>query len=229
MSPSARASDSLIARSVRPVCESASARVGRHRVELARQDRVERGQARVAEHVAVALRRVLHPVALGPLGELDQPGGERLGLGRHGRQASRCRPRTSSRRASMSGSPALNWPSALSTQRIACSVSETQPGWRRRRARAAGRATPGCARRSARPAPGGLARGLGDRGQALAHGHDVDRADGGETCTSRRSIEIAVRGERRSRALSGQARPARRPRIRHEQRFPCVHGAHGSL
>ena len=84
MSPSARASDSLIARSVRPVCESASARVGRHRVELARQDRVERGEAAVAEHVAIALRRILHPVALGALGELDEPRGQRLGLGRHG-------------------------------------------------------------------------------------------------------------------------------------------------
>ena len=44
-----------------------------------------------------------------------------------------------------------------------------------------------------------------------------------ETCTSRRSIAIGVRGEASSRALSGQERPARRPRIRHEQRFPCVH------
>ena len=84
MSPSARASDSLIARSVRPVCESATRESGGISIELARQDGVERGQAAVAEHVAVALGRVLHPVVLGALCELDQTGCKRLGLGRHG-------------------------------------------------------------------------------------------------------------------------------------------------
>ena len=84
MSPSARASDSLIARSVSPACESAARESGGMLVELARQDRVERGETVVAEQVAVALGRVVHPVALGLLGQLDEPGGERLGLGRHG-------------------------------------------------------------------------------------------------------------------------------------------------
>ncbi len=60
------------------------ARIGRHRAELARQDRVERREPRVAEQRPVALRRVVHPLVVGLLGQLDEPRGERLGLGRHG-------------------------------------------------------------------------------------------------------------------------------------------------
>ena len=116
----------------RPQCQARmrerEPRAGRHLPELACEDLVERSEAAVAECIAIALRRILHPVALGPLCELDEPRGQRLGLGRHGEAGGQVQLAHLLAQPIHVGIPALNWPSALSTQRMACSVSETQPG-----------------------------------------------------------------------------------------------------
>ena len=103
----------------------------------------------------------------------------------------------------MSGSASLNWPSALSTQRIACSVERDAGGM------AGGHELVQLARacswmRAAKrggPAPGDLARRLVDGGQALA---DRDGIDGADRRTSHLHVEAVV-------GVAGRA-----GRVRHE-------------
>ena len=188
-------------------------RVQRHGIELARQDGVERGQAAVAEHVAVALRSILHPVALGALGELDQPGCKRLGLGRHGtarRQVQRPDILTQGFHVGIAGAELaerlVDAENRVLGQRdaagVACGHELVQQDERLLDARGEPRGA----------APGGLARGLANGGQSLADGHDIDRADGrghlhveavgrdgspGRVCHERSASEVARREDRK--------------------------------
>ena len=154
-------------------------RAGRQVVELAGEDGVERRETLVSEHVAIALRRVLHPVALGLLGQVDEPGGERLGLGRDG---------AAGREMELAH---------LDAQRIHVGIGGAELAERLVDAEDCVLGERDAARmalahelvqlderlvdargKARRAAPGGLARGLRDGREALAHRDGVDRADG---------------------------------------------------
>ena len=179
MSPRARASDSLIARNVRPACESAARESAGIASSLRVRIDIERGEALVSEHVAIALRRVLHPVALGLLGQLDEPGGERLGLGRHGLagvevQLAHLDPQRIHVRI---GRAELPERLVDAEDRVLRERDAARMGGRDELVQLDERLVDagGEARRSA---PRGLARRLRDRREALPHGDGVDRADG---------------------------------------------------
>ena len=183
-------------------------RVGRHRVELARQDRVERGKPVVAEQIAVALGRVLHPVALGLLGQLDQPGCERLGPGRHGMAGGQVQLAHLDPQRIHVGIGGAELAERLvdaedrvlgqrDTRRMRGAHELVQLGERLVDPRGEARGA----------APGGLTRRLRDRGQALADRDGVHRADGEgdldiEPVARRPGAELVVGHRRQASTLA---------------------------
>ena len=227
MSPSAR-EQRLAHRAQRQTgVREREARIGRHRGELARQDGVERGQPVVAEQLAIALGRVLQPVVLGLLGQLDQAGRERHRLGRYGAAGIEMEPAHFLAQGVHVG---------IGVAELAESLVHAEHRVLRERD-AGGMAGAhqlvqldqrlvDARRKARRAAPGDLARRLRHRGQALAHRDGVDGAD--------REGDLDVQAVVRRGGVAREAvghecqastlAPRATSRLSYEQRFPSDHG-----